>query len=190
VFDLIHQGSGSVWTGPRSAWNKASDEVRAEEARRLKRDGYEPVLKHARWCLLKRPESLTRKQTVKLAARVEHNLRSVRRYRLREDSRRFWAYQYAGRGWRFHHEWCTRTTRSKIEPMKKVARMLRSHEALILNWFRSRGKISAGVVEGLNNKSTLTTRRAYGFRTFETVQAAVYHNLGALPAPEFTHKFC
>jgi transposase len=63
--------------------------------------------------------------------------------------------------------------------MKKVARMLRSHEALILNWFRSRGTVSAGVVEGLNNKSKRTRRRAYGFRTFEAVQAALYHNLGA-----------
>jgi len=35
--------------------NKAIDEVRAGEARQLKEDGYEPVLKHSRWCLLKRP---------------------------------------------------------------------------------------------------------------------------------------
>jgi hypothetical protein len=43
------------------------DEVRRDEARRLKQDGYEPVLKNSRWCLLKRPENLTDKQTVKLA---------------------------------------------------------------------------------------------------------------------------
>ncbi len=47
--------------------NKAIDEVRAGEVKRLKRDGCEPVLKHSRWCLLKRPENLTEKQTVKLA---------------------------------------------------------------------------------------------------------------------------
>ena len=62
-------------------------------------------------------------------------------------------------------EWCTRTMRSKIEPMKKVARMLRGHEELILNWFTARGTMSAGVAEGLNNKVKLTTRKAYGFRT-------------------------
>jgi transposase len=80
--------------------------------------------------------------------------------------------------------------RSKIAPMKKVARMLRSHERLILNWFRARGTILAGIVEGLNNKVKLTTRKAYGFRTFEAVKTALYHNLGALPEPEFTHRFC
>ena len=172
------------------AMNKAIDEVRAEEARRLKRDGYEPVLKHARWCLLKRRENLTRKQTVKLAELVKYNLRSVKSYLLREDFQRFWTYQYAGWARRFLHEWCTRTMRSKIEPMKKVARMLRSHEELILNWFKARGTISAGVAEGLNNKVKLTTRKAYGFRTFDAVKTALYHNLGSLPEPKFTHRFC
>jgi transposase len=170
--------------------NKAIDEVRAEEARRLKRDGYEPVLKHTRWCLLKRRENLTERQTVKLNELLKYNLRSVRSYLLREDFQQFWTYQYPGWARRFLHEWCTRTMRSKIAPMKKVARMLRSHEQLILNWFRARGTISAGVVEGLNNKVKLTTRKAYGFRTFEAVKTALYHNLGALPEPEFTHRFC
>ena len=172
------------------AMNKAIDEVRAEEARRLKRDGYEPILKHARWCLLKRRENLTRKQTVKLAELVKYNLRSVKSYLLREDFQRFWTYQYAGWARRFLQEWCTRTMRSKIEPMKKVARMLRGHEELILNWFKARGTISAGVAEGLNNKVKLTTRKAYGFRTFDAVKAALYHNLGSLPEPKFTHRFC
>jgi len=36
----------------------------------------------------------------------------------------------------------------------------------------------------------LTTRKAYGFRTFEAEQIALYHALGALPEPEFTHEFC
>jgi len=73
--------------------------------------------------------------------------------------------------------------------MKKVARMLRNHRGLILNWFAARGTISSGVVEGLNNKVKLTTRKAYGFRTFDAVKLALYHNLGALPEPEFTHRF-
>ena len=47
--------------------NPAIDEVRADQARPLKEDGYEPVRKHSRWCLLKRLENLTGKQTVKLA---------------------------------------------------------------------------------------------------------------------------
>lgn len=191
---LAQEVSGAIHVLDRfhimQAMNKAIDEVRAEEARRLKRDGYEPVLKRARWCLLKRPENLTKKQTVRLAELVKYNLKSVRSYLLREDFQRFWTYQYHGWASRFLHDWCTRTMRSKIEPMKKVARMLRSHEELILNWFKARATISAGIAEGLNNKVKLTTRKAYGFRTFNAVKTALYHSLGALPEPEFTHKFC
>ena len=82
------------------------------------------------------------------------------------------------------------TMRSRIEPMKKVAKSLRSHRPLILNWFRAKGAISAGIVEGLNNKVKVTTRNAYGFRSFRTAEVALYHALGKLPEPEFTHRFC
>src|ERR1019366_1589866 len=48
--------------------------------------------------------------------------------------------------------WCYRAMRSRLEPMKKGARMLRDHEELLLNWFRAKGEVSNGAVEGLNNK--------------------------------------
>lgn len=169
--------------------NKAVDEVRAVEARQLKEDGYEPVLKHSRWCLLKRPENLTDKQTVKLSELLKYNLRSTRAYLLREDFQRFWEYTSPAWAAKFLDQWCSRTMRSQIEPMKKMARTLRNHRSLILNWFRAHGTISAGSVEGMNNKVKLTTRKSYGFRTYEAIEIALYHNLGRLPEPEFTHKF-
>ncbi len=46
--------------------NKAIDEVRAGERRQLQQDGYEPILKKTRWCLLKRKENLTEKQEATL----------------------------------------------------------------------------------------------------------------------------
>ena len=81
--------------------------------------------------------------------------------------------------------------RSKIEPMKKIVRSLREHRDLILNWFRAKGTVSSGSVEGLNNKAKLTMRKAYGFRTsYEAIEIALYHTLGDLPEPQFTHEFC
>jgi hypothetical protein len=80
--------------------------------------------------------------------------------------------------------------RSKLAPMKKVARMLRRHRSLLLNWFRARGQISAGSVEGLNNKAKLTTRKAYGFRSYRCIEIALYHTLGQVPEPKVTHRFC
>lgn len=169
--------------------NKAIDEVRAGEARQMKADGYEPVLKHSRWCLLKRRENLTEKQTVKLAELLQYNLKSVRAHLLREDFQQFWEYVSPAWAGKFLDQWCTRTMRSQLEPMKKVARTLRNHRELILNWFRAKGALSSGVVEGFNNKVKLTTRKSYGFRTYEAAEAALYHSLGELPEPEFPHKF-
>ncbi len=164
--------------------NEAIDQVRRDEVPRLKQAGYEEVLKHSRWCLLKRPENLTDQQTVKLAELMKHNLRSVRARLLREDFQRFWEYSSPGWAGKFLDEWCRRTMRSRLEPMQKVAASLRRHRSLILNWFRARGTISAGTVEGLNNKAKLTTRKAFGFRTFEAVKHALYHTLGAPPSTE------
>lgn len=169
--------------------NKAIDDVRAAEAKRLERDGYEPALKHSRWCLLKRKENLTEKQAVKLSELLQYNLQSVRSHLMREDFQRFWEYAYPSCAAKFLDEWCVRAMRSKIEPMKKVAQTLRRHEELILNWFRAAGAISAGIAEGFNNKSKLTMRKAYGFRTSEALEIALYHQLGNLPEPEFTHEF-
>lgn len=169
--------------------NKAIDEVRAGEAKQLKQDGYEPVLKNSRWCLLKRPENLTDKQTVKLSELLEYNLKSVRAHLLREDFQQFWEYLSPAWAGMFLDQWCTRTMRSKLDPMKKVARTLRNHRELILNWFRAKGSLSSGTVEGFNNKVKLTTRKSYGFRTYEAIETTLYHNLGDLPEPRFTHKF-
>ena len=169
--------------------NEAIDKVRRGEARRLAEDGYEPVLKHSRWCLLKRPENRTEKETVKLSELLQYNLQSVRSHLLREDFQRFWEYTSSGWAGKFLDEWCTRTMRSKIEPMNEGVASLRKHRPLILNWFRARGTVSAGAVEGLNNKAKLTTRKAYGFRTYHAIEIALYHTLGKLPEPEFTHEF-
>jgi transposase len=68
--------------------------------------------------------------------------------------------------------------------------MLRAHEELLLNWFRAKGEISAGAVEGLNNKIRVVTRRSYGFRTYDAMDMALYHSLRRLPEPESAPRFC
>ena len=169
--------------------NKAVDEVRAGEARELKAKGYEPVLKGSRWWFLKRTWNLTEKQGEKLADVLRYNLRTVRAYLLKEEFQFFWEYKSAGWAGKFLDQWCTKTMRSKLEPMKKVAKMLRRHRELILNWFRAKKEFSSGIVEGLNNKAKVTTRKAYGYKSFKSLEVALYHTLGKLPEPKFTHRF-
>jgi transposase len=80
--------------------------------------------------------------------------------------------------------------RSKIEPMKKMARALRAYRPLLLNWFRAKGAVSAASIEGFNNKAKLTLRKFYGFRTCRAMEMALDHALGALPEPHATHRIC
>jgi hypothetical protein len=61
---------------------------------------------------------------------------------------------------------------------------------LILNWFRAKGEVSSGAVEGLNNKVKLVTRKSNGLRTARVAKLALLHNLGRLPEPKHTHRFC
>ncbi len=113
--------------------NKAIDEVRAGEHKQMKKDGYEPVLEKSRWCLLKRQENLTENQEAKLSDLLQYNLKSVRAYLLKEDFNGFWEYVSPFWAGKFLDRWCPRTMRSKIEPMKKVAKTIRNHKPLILN---------------------------------------------------------
>ena len=168
--------------------NLALDDVRAAEARRLVQDGYEPVLKKSRWCLLKRPENLTDHQRVKLRDVLRYNLASVRAYLLKEAFQSFWDYDSPTWAGKFLDQWTTQVMRSRIEPMKNFARTMRTHRELLLNYFRARKAFSSGVIEGLNNKAKVTMRKAYGFRTFGMTEIALYHALGKLPEPQLTHR--
>jgi len=169
--------------------NKALDEVRAQEHRQLKEDGYEPVLTKSRWLLLKRKENLTTKQSAKLSELLKYNLKSVRGYLLKEDFQQFWNYSSALWAGKFLDSWTTKVMRSQIAPLKKQAKSLRYHKELILNWFRAKKMFSSGIVEGLNTKVKLTVRRSYGFRTYKCTEIALYHTLGKLPEPKLTHEF-
>jgi len=169
--------------------NQALDDVRAAETRRLAQAGHEPLLKRSRWCVLKRRENLTSQQKFRLRDLLRYNLQTVRAYLLKEDFQQFWNYNSPTWAGMFLDFWCYQTMRSRIEPMKKIARMLRAHRQLLLNYFKAKKQISSGRVEGLNNKAKLTMRKSYGFRTFRILELALYHSLGKLPEPELTHEF-
>jgi transposase len=169
--------------------NLALDEVRSQEAGRMRREGFDPVLKKSRWLLLKRLQNLSDQQLFRLSDLLRYNLKTVRAYLLKEAFQQLWDYDSPAWAGKFLDEWCRQTMRSRIDPMKKIARSLRQHRELILNYFRAHKLISSGVVEGLNNKAKLTIRKSYGFRTFRALELALYHSLAKLPEPESTHEF-
>jgi transposase len=172
--------------------NGAVDQVRRAESSRLRtrRQAEAQRIKHLRWPLVRRGSRVRGRARQKLNALLVSKLATARAWELKETFFHFWKYKSVSWAAAFLDYWCFRAMRSRLEPMKRVARMLRAHEDLILNWFRAKGEISSGAVEGLNNKIRVVTRRSYGFRTYRAMEIALYHNLGRLPEPESTHEFC
>ena len=172
--------------------NQAVDQVRRAEGTRLRTASKRKAgkLKHMRWSLLRRGSRVRGRARQKLNALLVSKLSTGRAWELKEVFAHFWKYKSVTWAGAFLDYWCERAMRSRLEPMKKVARMLRAHEELLLNWFRAKGEISNGAVEGLNNKIRVVTRRSYGFRTYDAMEMALYHTLGRLPEPESAHRFC
>lgn len=169
--------------------NQAVDQVRRAETGRLLGQPRAQRLKKMRWQLLRRGSRVRGQAKIKLHQIVRSKLATGRAWVLKEALQHFWTYHSTRCAAAFLHCWCHRALRSRLEPMRKVARMLRRHDALLLNWFRAKGELSSGVVEGLNNKARVVTRRAYGFRTYRAMEVALDHTLGHLPEPELTHRF-
>jgi len=169
--------------------NDAVDQTRRAETAQLKRDGYEPILEKSRWCWLKNVKNHTTAQLAKLQELVQYNLKTVRCYLLKEAFQHFWTYQTRWGAERFLKVWTTRAMRSKLPELKKVAKRLRKHQELLLNYFSFKERLSNGIVEGLNLKAKLTMRKSFGFKRFETIEIALYHTLGNLPMPPATHRF-
>ena len=168
---------------------KALDQVRAEEARKLGKQGWD-VLKRSRWLLLRRRKRLSGKQRFKLKQILQWDLRTVRAYILVEGLQAMWEYRSPGHAGKFLDAWCGQAMRSRLEPVKKVAKSLKKHRELILNWYRAKKLYNSGIVEGMNLQVKLRFRKAFGFRTFDAMETALYHQLGNLPEPKLAHKFC
>lgn len=169
---------------------EAVDEVRRQEAKKLATEGYEPILKNSRYCFLKRPRNFTIKQAAKLGELLAYDLRTVRAWMLKEAFDGFWQYNSPRWAKWYLRKWCARAMRSRLEPMKKFVRTLRNHEDLLMNYFKAGKLYNSGIVEGLNLRINLCMRKAYGYRSFELLKVSLFHTLGKLPEPKFTHKFC
>lgn len=78
----------------------------------------------------------------------------------------------------------------RLEPMRKITRMLRARKPLILNWFEARGQVSLGAVEALNNRLKAYLERPCGFQSYRAIKVMFYDKCGALPELELAHRFC
>jgi len=165
----------------------AVDEVRREEYHDKKKSN-PGLLKRTRYLWLKNPENLKLAEKQRLSELEKLNLKASRAYLLKESLRELWEYKNKNQAVRFLDKWFWWATHSRLKPMRNLAWSLKKHEEKILNWFDH--PVNNGLAEGLNGKAKAVMRRAYGYRTFDTLRLALLHNLGNLPEPNYsTHRF-
>jgi transposase len=108
----------------------------------------------------------------------QQNFKTSRAWRIKETFKEFWRYRYTGAAKRFFDAWSNNAMRSRLGPVKKVVRMLRRHEAGLLNY--SRHRISNACAEGYNSAIQLIKANARGFRNFANYRARILFHCGKL----------
>ena len=155
--------------------SEALDEVRRElwnQLRRLPDDRWAKDFKGSRWALLKNPEDLTDAQAAQLARIRRSGGGIARAYEMKEQFRAILAGDLTGEeADELLDRWCTRASRSRLEPFVKVAKTMRQRRDMILNAIEH--GISNGRVEGFNTKVRLLIHRAYGFHSADAALALV-----------------
>ena len=79
---------------------------------------------------------------------------------------------------RMLHQWCTNVNRSKVDPMKAVAKTVRKHLDGIAAWARTRQ--TNGFLEALNGLIQAAKRKARGYRSFQTMRTVIFLVAGKL----------
>jgi transposase len=165
----------------------AVDKVRRAEHRELMQSGDDSLL-GTKYAWLKNPESMSKKMTAFLGSLKRLALRTARAWALKEHAMCLW--HYVNRGWarKAWQAWISWAMRSRLEPIKRVARMVRDHIEGIINAIVL-GATNAAA-ESVNAKVQRVKRMACGFRNRDRFRAAIYFHLGGLdlrPAAAVTH---
>ena len=113
-----------------------------------------------------------------LEALRDSTLRVARAWAIKESLRDLWTCRRKGWARRFLRDWMAWAMRSRLAPVLRVARMIRSHLANILTFFDHR--VTNAVAEGLNSKIMSITRRCGGFRNPENFKTAIHFHCGGL----------
>lgn len=142
------------------------DRVRIDEANRLKQDkSARQVVKGAKWILLRNESNLRADDRVRLRELLAANQRLATVHILKEDLSHLWDYKYEGAARNFWEGWYERAMRSRIEPLKRFANLLKERLPGILA--HCRHPLNTSIIEGINNKIKVIKRMAYGFRDDE-----------------------
>jgi transposase len=157
--------------------NEAVNEVRKSEHRRLQAEGND-ILKSTRQLWLYGMENIPAQHAQRFAEVKELNLQTSRAWMIKEVFRSFWSCPGIKQAERYFGEWYQWAIHSRLEPVKKVARMCKKHLNNILTFFVHR--LTNGPIEGLNNKIQGLIKKAFGYRNKDRFKTDIFFHLGGL----------
>ena len=137
-----------------------------------------PELRGTRYIWAKNAPNLTARQSTILDTLSQTNLKTARAWRMRLAFQDIYAQPTRQWGEMFFDKWIGWAKRSRLEPMKAVARTMEKHRDGILAWFDSR--ISNGLIEGINSLVQAAKAKARGYRNTRTLKAVTYMIAGKL----------
>ena len=157
--------------------NEAVDKVRHQENKVIRADGDERLVgsKHM-W--LYAEENLPDKYEVDFAALRSSNLKTARAWAIKESLRQLWKQRSRVGGERWWKRWHGWAVRSRLEPVKQVAAMIKRHLPNVLTYFKHR--ITNAGSEAINSVIQMLKKRAFGYRSFENFRTVVLFRCGGL----------
>ena len=159
------------------AMNEAVNEVRKNEHRRLQAQG-DDILTGTRQLWLYGLENVPAKQAQRFEEVWTINLETSRAWVLKETFRNFWLCDTVKEAGKYFDKWYSRAIRSRLAPVKKVARTCKTHLEHILTFFTHR--LTNGPIEGLNNAIQGLIKKAFGYRNKERFKIDIFFHFGGL----------
>lgn len=157
--------------------NESVDQVRKREHRAMSAEGLSPLV-GTKYSWMRNFEDKRSSEAVEFRALHQMNLKTSRAWMIKENFTHFWTYHCVGPASRFFTEWSNNAMRSKLEPVKKVVKMLRRHLEGLLNY--TRFHITNATAEGFNSVIQLIKTNARGFRSFESYRTRILFHCGKL----------
>ena len=155
---------------------KAVDTVRKQEHRAFRRAGADSPLTGTKYLWLFSDERRPARHAAAFATLQALNLKVGRAWAIKEALRALWTYRHQAAVKRFFTRWYGWAIRSRLAPVKQVAKTLKRHLAGVLRFVTH--PITNGVAEGLNSKIMSIKRKAGGFRNPSHFTTAIYFHCG------------
>ena len=152
----------------------------AVDAMRRLEQRTDPSLKGLRWTLLRDRHKLSADSRAELDTLIAQvaSKRTARAWVYREQLREVLDCKQVNVVSAMLAQWCTNVMRSKVEPMKEVARMIRRHFDGIVAWTQTRQ--TNGFLEALNGLFQAAKRKARGYGRFRTMRTVIFLIAGKL----------